>query len=485
MDIEPKVIGEGAYGCVHKPSLKCKDESIILDYNNKISKIMVKESAESEMDEYIQINKIDPEKKYHISPIKCIPEKNKKMLEQVLNCKKIGERVEKYFDDYELIVMEYGGKDLYQLFKDPINDTVQNRKRIYEFWIQSVNIFKAVQLFIKNGLIHHDLKPENIVYDEDKKSMKVIDFGLLKTKDRIIYDTESSDYGFAMFYFNFPPEMIVYNKNMFSGNEELVESGKIDEKKISKFFDDYIDKNPDYTKSLNGFMQYVKSESLHPQLREKMVSDFIDYINHIIKPNEYDEYGDKIEKNEEKVEVEYYAFLKKSMDTIDVYGLGLTFMFVLVKVHKLMDEDIVLQLHNLFLSMFHSNLLKRINIDDALKKLESIIILVELRIATQTPSISSTSPQSTTSSYRESMSSTSPPSSSRVPLANFSKSTSPPSSSRVPLTNFSKSTSPPSSSRVPLANFSKSASKPRSKSKSKSKSLKSSKKKLNNNSRKK
>ena len=34
-----RLIGEGTYGCVHKPSLKCANEKKIKTYQNKISKI--------------------------------------------------------------------------------------------------------------------------------------------------------------------------------------------------------------------------------------------------------------------------------------------------------------------------------------------------------------------------------------------------------------------------------------------------------------
>ena len=43
----PKVVGEGTYGCVHKPSLKCKDEEDIKD-PNKVSKLMTKGLAKTE-----------------------------------------------------------------------------------------------------------------------------------------------------------------------------------------------------------------------------------------------------------------------------------------------------------------------------------------------------------------------------------------------------------------------------------------------------
>lgn len=62
---------------VHKPSLKCKDNKIISDYNDKNSKIMKNKHAQIEMKEYVGINRIDPNNTYHIKPQECVPDNNK------------------------------------------------------------------------------------------------------------------------------------------------------------------------------------------------------------------------------------------------------------------------------------------------------------------------------------------------------------------------------------------------------------------------
>ena len=40
-----EIVGEGSYGCVAKPSLKC---TTVHDYTNKVSKIMTTRDAKSE-----------------------------------------------------------------------------------------------------------------------------------------------------------------------------------------------------------------------------------------------------------------------------------------------------------------------------------------------------------------------------------------------------------------------------------------------------
>ena len=145
---KPQVIGQGSYGCVHKPSLKCKDNKIISNYNDKISKIMKDEHAQTEMQEYVGINKIDPDNKYHLKPEKCVPDDSYEMKESVMKCK-LGKDIIKENNKYKLIVMKYGGPDLKQFFKKPMEDTPKNRERISDFWIEAIDLFKAVKLFIK------------------------------------------------------------------------------------------------------------------------------------------------------------------------------------------------------------------------------------------------------------------------------------------------------------------------------------------------
>ena len=84
------VIGEGAYGCVHKPSLKCKDKSMA--YSDKISKLLLNEDADIEMNTYLNMNKIDKSKKYYLGkPIKCNLKNDKYTLKSIKKCKKSSE----------------------------------------------------------------------------------------------------------------------------------------------------------------------------------------------------------------------------------------------------------------------------------------------------------------------------------------------------------------------------------------------------------
>jgi hypothetical protein len=63
-DDHPRVIGEGSYGCVVKPSLECKEPGIKLNYKEKVAKVMKSEYAKKEIDEYEKISEIDKKNKF-------------------------------------------------------------------------------------------------------------------------------------------------------------------------------------------------------------------------------------------------------------------------------------------------------------------------------------------------------------------------------------------------------------------------------------
>ena len=421
-----KVIGEGAYGCVHKPSLKCKDSKIISDYNDKISKIMKDEHAQTEMLEYVGINKIDPDNKYHIKPEKCSPDYTYQMKESVMKCKS-GKDIIKEKEKYKLIVMKYGGPDLKQFFKNPIDDTPKNRERISDFWIEVVDLFKAVQLFIKNGMIHHDLKPENIVYDENKHSVKIIDFGLLQKKDNIIKESKDSDYWLSQFHFNFPPELFYYNKDRWDKTheeeeEDLNETRDSTEKRIELFFNSKS--REEYLSSVDNFITYVKSEDLHPQLEDSIKEDFLDFVEGKNKRMNHD------------------TLLKESIDTIDVYGLGLSLMYVLTRVNELMKPTIIKKLHELFMEMVQPDIRFRINIDSALRKYEGIIQTLPKRKHTTADEPESPPPKSQPQSPPPPYKSKSPLLS-KIPIPSFT-------SSELHISMTPKS---PSLSKIPIPSF--------------------------------
>ena len=69
----------------------------------------------------------------------------------------------------------------------------------------------------------------------------------------------------------------------------------------------------------------------------------------------------------------YSQFLNKTMNTIDVYGLGISLMYVLNQTTHLIPNDMARELNDLFMKMLHFNVFKRIDSLTAKKRYETII----------------------------------------------------------------------------------------------------------------
>jgi hypothetical protein len=82
----PSVIGEGAYGCIHKPSLKCKDNKI-QNYKNKVSKVLQKSKAKQELEEYGAIKQADQSNEYYLGiPVECDVDNTPTNIQAVEKC---------------------------------------------------------------------------------------------------------------------------------------------------------------------------------------------------------------------------------------------------------------------------------------------------------------------------------------------------------------------------------------------------------------
>ena len=211
MSTTPKIIGKGSYGCVHKPSLKCKKNNI--NYENKISKVMEYNDALDELEEYEEIKKIDPNHKFYLGePQSCLPDNTTENIEAITNCKF---KKNRKFEELALLIMNDGGMNLETFGKSVqhLENTTENREKIESFWIEMHNIFIGVKLFLDNNLIHHDLKAANIVYNPENNKIYFIDFGLMKNKLELKKLSRKSQNIMAVSHWSYPFEIINLNKN--------------------------------------------------------------------------------------------------------------------------------------------------------------------------------------------------------------------------------------------------------------------------------
>lgn len=197
-----KAIGAGTFGCVFRPALRCRGVNHSNKNNrNYVSKLMLKPAAAKEMEivKYFSgfIKRLDEEtQQIHFvlnKTFQCEPEpihfKNSALkLNYTNTCKRLVEKgytfdklQSPYINDFKLINSPYGGIELKIIWRR-LTKIRTERDRIEWF----VKINTALITMLQNGLlplnqiglVHNDVKAENIVYDIHANVAKLIDFGL-------------------------------------------------------------------------------------------------------------------------------------------------------------------------------------------------------------------------------------------------------------------------------------------------------------------
>jgi serine/threonine protein kinase len=182
MPLSSKVIGEGSFGCVHKPTLECADKKV--SYKNKISKVMLTKHAISELKEYAVISKVDKRHDFYLGvPEKCKVKQNKYTIKSILNCKRLKRKnnnitSKTMLNKLSLIILPDGGLNLKQFIDKIYNQTNKSnaRIRITKFWIECHRLFRGISTFQKHDIMHHDIKPQNIGFNSHGQ-LKIFDFG--------------------------------------------------------------------------------------------------------------------------------------------------------------------------------------------------------------------------------------------------------------------------------------------------------------------
>lgn len=204
-----KVVGEGTYGCVIKPSMSCQEKEEV-DYKNKVSKVMLKKDAKEEYDEMQKISIYSDIQKYIVPmPHICKPKLDAKFLATIKKCK--NEKLHKNDPEtYNMLVIEDGGITIEQ-FLDSVVASL-GEKDVCIFLSKVYDLMEGLCAFHKYHIIHHDIHMKNVVYNIETGSMRFIDFGLMQTRDEFVKNNIQNNNGRAQSWFNFPPEYKCANK---------------------------------------------------------------------------------------------------------------------------------------------------------------------------------------------------------------------------------------------------------------------------------
>lgn len=257
-----------------------------------------------ELAEYTNIDRVDPQNMFHLpTPTKCEPAPIDPA--EVAGCNADTDPK----DVKALLLMSDGGSDL---------TAFDGWKTIDKsaFLLEVIRLFKGVELFVKNGYVHYDIKLANIVLKVSPDGMRLnyIDFGMMKPLE-YVKTPDKETLGMWTYY---PLDYYVIKQ--------------------------YISPQVSFDFVVN-FQSRVTTVS--PQI---ILADFTENKNSMLKP---DEMRDRIASR------------------FDSYQLGLALIQLLP--HLELPSRLNQALFDLFYRMMHPNLMKRLWIEDATREYETIL----------------------------------------------------------------------------------------------------------------
>ena len=316
------VIGEGSYGCIIKPELKCDSDKEIITNNkstNNISKIFEsKKTYNNELKLAKKIAKIDPSSSKMLIPSYGCLSSYDNIIKQVEYINYDCELDIYKNHNYYHLVMPYGGKDMKDYFDD-------NETTCKEFLTIIKPLFEGIKLLIKKKYCHQDIKFYNVLINLKKKAM-IIDYGLMKPFKNI-YSIQYNGSRLKYTYSPYPPEY----KLFYYFHYDLTYFMEEVKKNIKKIGNDYI-------------YDYISEN----QIDDKLKKMYIKY--HSIAQDQ----------------TELAKILIKYANKIDIYSVGIIFVKMNKYINCKVYSDFIIKLIE-----FDPEL--RISCEEALHELDNLL----------------------------------------------------------------------------------------------------------------
>jgi serine/threonine protein kinase len=165
------IIGQGSFGCVYKPSLRCAAGEP--PENNNVSKLIYRKNLEKEKGPDV-LPLINASQDYFVYPRANCPFDETIQTNYNEMCPSANARR----GPLHLLIMKDGGIE-------PDNVGYQPED-YYKFFEAFGNVFRAVERLHESGHVHHDIKPSNMlvkVGEDGSYKIRLIDFGLVRHID--------------------------------------------------------------------------------------------------------------------------------------------------------------------------------------------------------------------------------------------------------------------------------------------------------------
>lgn len=203
------VIGEGNYGCVFKPHVKCYNASPTI--KNSVGKIFPdKQDFEEEKKKHMMLQRrVDPRHEFLVPIYKTCYVEDFVASDQVANCGILSSSARRHLrKPLPQIIYKYAGIDLSKLMSIKIP-----RQDLFKTMFNKMKqILIGLKKIHDHGYIHQDMKPSNLMWDARSQKIYIIDFGILVEKTRVFDNVNK--FVLTYDYPYYPPEfkLLIYHK---------------------------------------------------------------------------------------------------------------------------------------------------------------------------------------------------------------------------------------------------------------------------------
>jgi serine/threonine protein kinase len=333
-------VAEGTYGCVYRPPIKCKNGKKYT--TGKVSKLMTRRAAKKEIEEYKFIKTVDKKKQFYPGPpIDCEVDEIDAAREMTPGECKLFEQ-DPDIKNYKLLIYNDGGYDLDKFTKIYLDGYLASnpRQQTDLFFLNAYNLFEGLRLFLMNDLLHHDIKPQNIVFDPATYRFNFIDFGLAEKKSElslgILGETNHEN-----FHWSYPLEFgfLNYSKDYYLQN--------ITKRRLDKAEADFTTLLSETTNISNSYN--IKPISFRTTFR---------YMENRLAPFDQQLFIESVFNGLRNYTARNYPLIiGKLLNNTDIYALGFTMNHMINCFYDkgALSQDEYTRYSKLFNRMFHPN----------------------------------------------------------------------------------------------------------------------------------
>jgi serine/threonine protein kinase len=272
-----QLIDEGGYGCVFYPGINCNGKKENRKFITKIQK--VNDTFKNEYNISQKVRKIRGYAKHFGPIIKVCPVKlTKTTIHEIQKCDKVASESKSTIESplYVSSKIRYVGKLNIGQY---IQSCILRRHSIAEVLDTHVYLLKGLAKLNANGIIHFDIKYDNIIYDETLRAPIIIDFGLSVYKPDLSPSTYSKDFYIFMTYTYWCIDILICNYIFNKVQYENSKTEKVTEHELGVIYQMFIS-GINHGEAHNNSLFYLKllSSTSYDTLNTKYTAYFNAFI---------------------------------------------------------------------------------------------------------------------------------------------------------------------------------------------------------------